>query len=179
MVRTPRIALRRAALLALGLALAACARGEPNLMRIDRGGNSPDEFAILPGKPVEIPENLAALPPPAPPGSGSRTDPTPEQDAVAALGGNPARMRRDGQAPASDLMASAGRFGTDGNIRADLAVEDAEFRRRNRGRLLERWVGLTTYFDAYQRSDLNQHAEQERVRGAGVRSSGAPPRPPE
>ena len=176
---SPRIALRRAALLALGLALAACARGEPNLMRIDRGGPSPDEFAIVPGKPIEIPDTLSTLPPPAPPGSGSRADPTPERDAVAALGGDPARMVPDGQAPASGLLASAGRFGTDGNIRAELAAEDAEFRRRNRGRLLERLAGVTTYFDAYSRSELNQHAEQERVRRAGVRSSGAPPPPAE
>ena len=169
---------RPAALLALVLALGACARGEPNLINIERGLASPDEFAILPGKPIEIPQDLSALPPPAPPGSGSRADATPEADAVAALGGNPARLARDGRAGDAALVRQAGRYGTDGNVRADLAAEDSEFRRRNRGRVLERLVGGTRYFDVYAPQELNQARELDRFRRAGRQTPAAPPPPP-
>jgi len=168
---------RRLAALALLVLVSACARGEPNLMRIERSGQGPDEFAIVPGKPIEIPQDLSSLPPPAPPGSGSRTDATPEIDAVAALGGSPARLRRDGQLSDPGLARSAGRYGVDPGVRADLAAEDLEFRRNNRGRLLERLFNVTTYYDVYERTELNQHAEQERWRRAGARSSAAPPPP--
>ena len=167
---------RAGAVVAVCAALAACSRGEPNLMRIERTNSSPDEFAIVPGKPVQIPETLGELPPPQP-GGTNRADATPEADATAALGGSPARLQRDGQSPDGTLVRQAGRFGTDGNVREDLAEADLEFRRRNRGRLLERLFGITTYFDAYSRQELAQHPEQERWRRAGARSSAAPPPP--
>ena len=161
------------ALLCAGLT--ACARGEPNLMRVESSGRGPDEFGIVPGKPIEIPNDLRALPPPAPIGSGNRTDATPESDAVAALGGSPARLERDGRTPDGTLVTAASRFGVASNVRGELAAEDLEFRQRNRGRVLERLFGVTTYFDAYRRQELDQHPEQERWRRAGARSSAAPP----
>jgi hypothetical protein len=169
-------AIRLAGAVALAALAAGCERGDPNLMRIERSTQGPDEFAIVPGKPLEIPNNLSALPPPAPEGAPNRTDPTPEADAVAALGGNPDRLRRDGTAPDSALVRSATRFGVDPGVREELAAQDLEFRRRNRGRVLERLFNITTYYDAYERSELDQHGEQERWRRAGARSSGAPPR---
>ena len=51
-----------------GLALAGCNRGgDPILMHLTgSNGNGPDEFAIVPNRPLEMPPDLTALPPPAP-----------------------------------------------------------------------------------------------------------------
>ncbi|WP_212523032.1 DUF3035 domain-containing protein [Actibacterium sp. MT2.3-13A] len=159
-----------------GLGLSACSRGkEPELMNIRASKRTPDEFLILPNKPVEIPKDLAALPEPTPGGS-NRVDPTPHEDAVAALGGNPARLTASG-APRADggLIAHAARFGVASGIRQTLAAEDLEFRRRNDGRLLERWFNVNVYYKAYRKQSLDQHAELWRWRRAGARTVGAPP----
>jgi Protein of unknown function (DUF3035) len=155
------------------LALAACDRGDPELMNI-RSGDGPDEFGILPPKPLELPETLTELPPPTP-GGENRTDPRPFDDAVLALGGTP---RAAGGIPAGDgaLFAHASRFGTDSGIRETLAAEDLEWRRENNGRLLERLFNVNVYYKAYARLSLDQHSELARWRRAGVRTSSAPPR---
>jgi hypothetical protein len=79
-------------------------------MNIAAATDRPDEFAIVPNKPLETPEDMAALPEPTP-GGANRADQTPLQDAVAALGGNPARGR--GGVPATDgaIVAHATRLG--------------------------------------------------------------------
>jgi len=170
-------ALRVAAILALMVpALAGCGGSEePSLMNIRSTTNTPDEFAILPNKPIEIPEDLAALPAPAP-GAANRVDPTPEADAVAALGGNPARLAQTA-VPASDgaLVARATRYGVAGSIRSELAAEDLEYRRRNDGRLLERVFNVNVYYRAYRKQSLDQYAELERWRRRGVQTVAAPP----
>jgi hypothetical protein len=164
--------------LAATLMLAACARdGDPNLMNIRQSGDGPDEFAILPSRPLELPTDLAALPPPTP-GGTNRTDPTPDADAIAALGGNPAAtVARGGAVPAADgaLLAQAGRYGITPDIRQTLAAEDLEFRRRNDGRLLERLFNANVYFDAYRPLALDQERELQRWRAAGARNVSAPP----
>ncbi|MEX5727690.1 hypothetical protein Ga0609869_001043 [Rhodovulum iodosum] len=162
---------------AAAMLLAGCSRNsQPQLMNVGAGERSPDEFQVLPGKPLEMPEDLAALPAPTP-GGANRTDPTPNADAVAALGGNPARVARSGGVPGADagLIAHATRYGLAGNIRQTLAAEDLEYRRQNDGRLLERWFNVNVYFRAYERQSLDQHAELERWRRAGARNVGAPP----
>jgi hypothetical protein len=148
-------------------------------MRVGAGTTTPDEFAIVPTKPLELPEDIAALPPPTP-GGTNLTDPQPEADAIAALGGRPETKVRGG-IPARDsgLVSYASRFGVNSNIRAELAAEDYEFRSRNRGRVLERLFNLNTYFRAYRSQQLDQDAELERWRSAGVRTVGAPPDPRE
>ena len=69
------------------MGLGAC--GSNQLMNIETGQNSPDEFAILPTRALSMPPDLALLPAPTP-GGANITDPNPNADAVAALGGNPA-----------------------------------------------------------------------------------------
>lgn len=163
----------RVALLAPAL-LAACGGGEdPQLMRLRSEGRSPDEFAILPTKPLEIPTgpvSVASLPAPTP-GGTNRTDPTPQADAVVALGGRPGA----GAAGDAALLAQAGRHGTDPAIRQTLAAADLDYRRRNDGRLLERMFGKTTYFSAYAPYALDQQTELARWRQAGARTPSAPP----
>ena len=124
--------LRVSALGALVL-LTACSRdGEPPQLFFlgSARGQGPDEFSILPTKPLEQPEDYASLPEPTP-GGTNRTDPTAEADMVAALGGNPARLTGGGVDVG--LISYVGRNGIAGNIREQLAAEDLQFRRENRG----------------------------------------------
>ncbi|MGB4828566.1 MAG: DUF3035 domain-containing protein [Paracoccaceae bacterium] len=158
------------------LALAACGGRDklPQLMNI-RSDGSPDEFGILPPKPLDMPENLSALPDPTP-GGENRTDPRPFDDAAVALGGKP--QQQAGGIPAGDsaLYAQASRFGVEGGIRQTLASEDLKWRRDNNGRILERLFNVNVYFKAYQKFWLDQHAELARWRAKGVRTPSAPPR---
>ena len=96
-------------------------------------------------------------------------------DEFAALGGNPAVLSRGGGDGA--LLTYAGRYGVSPNIRAELAAADLEFRRENDGRLLERLFNVNVYFRAYEEQTLDQYAELERMRRAGIRTSSAPPDP--
>jgi hypothetical protein len=161
------------AMLGTALLLAACGGAdEPILMNVRSSTNGPDEFAILPPKPLEMPDSLAALPEPTP-GGLNRTDPRPNDDAVVALGGKP----RTGGIPAADsaLVAQASRYGAQSGIRQTLAAEDLEFRRKNDGRLLERLFNVNVYFRAYLPQSLDQHAELERWRRRGAGNPSAPP----
>ena len=157
-------------------ALSACSRNkEPRLLNIKSSTEGPDEFAILPNKPLQQPESFSDLPKPTLGGS-NRVDATPNQDAIAALGGNPAAVTRGG-IPASDtaIIAHSSRYGRAGNIREQLAAEDLAFRQRKDGRVLERLFNVNVYFRAYRKQSLDKYAELERFRRAGVRTPSAPP----
>ncbi len=161
--------------LAVG-ALAACSRNkEPKLLNIVSSTQGPDEFAILPNKPLQAPESFTALPTPTP-GGTNRVDVTPNQDAIAALGGNPAAVARGISPDDAGLISHASRYGYTPGIRQQLAAEDLKFRRRKDGRLLERMFNVNVYFRAYRRMSLNKYAELERFRRLGVRTPAAPPR---
>ena len=152
------------------LALSACGRpADPHLMRLRPTGNGPDEFAILPTKPLQAPTNYNTLPTPTP-GGTNLTDPTPVADAVTALGGRPgAGVSGPG------IVRYASRYGVDPTIRSKLATADQQYRRDHRGRLLERLAGQTTYYQAYKPFELDQYAELARWRKLGVRTPSAPP----
>ncbi len=159
-------------------AIAACgASGDeaPDLMVISESTlDGPDEFAILPTEPLVIPEDLTALPTPTP-GQSNRTDQAPKQDAIAALGGNPAVLSRASNDGA--LVRYAGRYGVSGNIRETLSEADLRFRQNNDGLPLERLFNVNIYFDTYEPFSLDQHRELERLRRAGIRTSAVPPEP--
>lgn len=161
--------------LAVVVLLTACSN-DPQLMNIKAGGDGPDEFAIVPTKPLQMPQDLAQLPPPTP-GGANITDPTPLADAVGALGGNPAQLAAQGVGAADGaLLSHAGRFGTQPGIRAQLAAEDVEWRSRRGRRLLETIARTNVYFRAYEKMSLDQYAELERWRRAGARTPSAPPK---
>ncbi len=153
------------------LALSACDRNkQPQLLNVKSNQEAgPDEFAILPAKPLTLPDDYKALPAPTK-GGTNRTDVTPLEDAVIALGGNPKAGISDG-----GLVNYVSRFGVTPNIRGSLATEDLEFRRKNDGRVLERVFNVNVYFKAYRKQSLDQYAELERLRGLGVRTNSAPP----
>jgi hypothetical protein len=158
------------------LLLSACGDAAPDLMNL-RSGEGPDEFGIVPPKPLAMPESLAALPEPTPGGS-NRSDRNPEDEAVVALGGKPGAA---GGIPAGDnaLFAHAARYGVDSGIRSTLASEDLQWRRDNNGRVLERVFNVNVYYRAYRDQSLDQQAEIERWRAKGIRTPSAPPRKPD
>ncbi len=160
------------------LALGACGNDtDPRLMNVRAGTSGPDEFAILPTKPLQIPTDLAALPAPTP-GGANLTDPTPTADAVVALGGSRAALASRG-VPAADagLLSHVAQYGGSSDIRTVLAAEDLDYRRKNNGKLLERLFNVNVYFQAYLPMTLDQAAEIERWRKLGIRTVGAPPEP--
>lgn len=161
---------KAAAVLALGL-LAACGSAPVDTDPASVVSRGPDEFAVLPVKPLEIPENLNALPVP---GGTNLADPDPRGDALRALGGRPVAA---GAVPASDaaLVTAASRFGVPQDVRALVAAEDARtLRRATRAR-----IGLFTrtnpYLRAYARQSLDAFAEVERFRAAGAATPTSPP----
>lgn len=161
-------------ILAVGFAaiLAGCGNGDkqPQLMNIRSTSAGPDEFGILPPKPLEMPDDLAQLPEPTPGGS-NLTDPTPEADAIVALGGRPGA----GAGLDAGLVNHISRYGVAAGIRQTLASEDLEWRRDNNGRVLERLFNVNVYYRAYEDMSLDQHAELWRWRQRGVRTPSAPP----
>ncbi len=174
------IGLKPLILLALAgtIGLSACAKKDQGMMKLRATGRGPDEFAILPTKPLVQPKIYTELPAPTP-GGTNITDPTPRQDAVVALGGNPKYLTRSGIARRDQgLVTAASRYGVAGNIRAELAAEDTVFRSKNRGKFLERLLGVTVYFGAYKNQTLDRYAELKRLRKAGVRTPAAPPEAP-
>lgn len=160
-------ALRWAGLLLAGAALGGCgqARSDGEL----RSPNSPDEFMILPTKPLEMPQNMAALPTPTP-GARNRVDYDPRAQAVASLTGREAAA---GTASAGSVIARAGPV--DPNIRAQLAAEDATWREENRGKLLPRLFARDPDDVTYGAVTLDAAAEYEAMRARGIAVPPAPP----
>jgi len=164
--------------LLVAVSLASCGRDDaPQMMSALSANSGPDEFDILPNKPLQEPVSYSELPTPTPFGS-NRADASPIADAVVLLGGNPAAVTR-GETPSSDrqLVRYTRRYGHQDNIRSELASEDLEYRSNNRGRVLERLFDVNVYFRAYEHMFLDQYAEVERFRAMGVRAPAPPPEP--
>lgn len=175
-MKKPRMAILMAGLV---LGLGACGQGNNGRLhdfRTNVGG--PEEFAVLPSKPLETPPDYAALPEPTP-GAGNITDQNPKADAIAALGGNPARLQATGAIPAADgaLVSRAARYGVPANTRAVLAEEDQRYRAR-RGRLVNfKIVATDRYNDVYRPYWLDARSTLLAYRNAGVRTPTVPPAP--
>ena len=148
---------------------------EVSLRKIRHKGNGPDEFSIIPGKPLEMPGDVAALPEPVP-GGPNRTDQDPVADGIAALGGNAgARSAAAPSAAHAGLRDHAARYDRDPAIRQTLVAEDRELRRQYGNVNLLRFLPSDDYTQAYKDQWLDAHAEERRLRRAGVRTPAAPP----
>ncbi|WP_371061399.1 DUF3035 domain-containing protein [Rhodosalinus sp. 5P4] len=160
----------------VAVTLAGCgARGERDLRQFPYSlQQGPEEFAVVPFKPLETPQSFAELPTPTP-GARNRVDLTPNADAVAALGGDPAALSERG-VPASDgaLVSHASRYGVPAGLRARLAAEDAEYRQRF-GLFTFQLIRNDRYRQAYRRQALDPNAALEAYRRAGLRTPSAPP----
>lgn len=165
-----------AAMLAI-LGLSACGADRDISMRDLRSfTGGPDEFMVLPAKPLSEPASYAELPAPTP-GGKNLTDVNPKGDAVVALGGKASALEPGAGVPASDgaLVQYASRNGVQPGIRETLAKEDEDFRRRASRFTKIRIVRVDRYNDAYKREQLKTYPTLEAWRRAGVQTPSAPP----
>jgi len=163
-------------LAATGLAGCASYERDITLREISSSGNGPDEFMILPSKPLEQPKNFSELPAPTP-GAANLTDQNPKADGIAALGGRPDRLVPAG-IPGGDtaLVRHASRNGGEPAVRETLAAQDEEFRRRKSRFTKIRIARQDLYNNVYKRETLNARREMNRYRrSTGVRTPTAPP----
>jgi len=151
------------------LPLAACGDGGlAGSLRRSGVVGQPDEFMVLPTRPLEMPADLSTLPPPTP-GATNRVDRQPRAETITALTGRP-----PASAPAAPgLVAATGPASPE--IRAALSAEDEAYARRNQPRLLERWFGGNRNRQVYEGMTLDAEAEYDRLRASGARVPEAPP----
>lgn len=164
------------ALLALTLVAAVAGCSDIGLRTLEPPGPGPDEFSVLPVKPLTQPKDYAFLPAPTP-GGANLTDPTPKADAVVALGGSAAALNPNAAIPSSDaaLVTASSRYGVPSNTRQAVDTEDAEFRRKQ-GRLTRlRLFKVDRYSQVYQRQALDANAQNEAARSRGLETPSAPP----
>lgn len=161
-----------AILISIGAAaLAGCSEGGlAGTLRTAGVGSTPDEFLVLPTKPLEIPQNLAVLPRPEP-GSANRVDRNPEVEAVAGLTG---RQPTAAGASAGPLLARAGPV--DPTIRSRLAQEDVIYRGNNGGLFFERVFSNDQERLTYRGMILDAPDEYGRLLDAGMAVPPASPR---
>ena len=165
--------LSRIALVMATLAIAGCSN--QGLRDLRTNGAGPDEFLVLPSKPLEPPANYTDLPQPTPGGS-NLTDPQPRADAVAALGGRPGALVDQG-VPASDagLVSYASRNGVPQDIRQTTAQEDEQFRQR-RGRFTRfRLFNTDRYNQVYRPQTLDSFQVERQARSSGIPTPTNPP----
>ncbi|MEP1961701.1 DUF3035 domain-containing protein [Tateyamaria sp.] len=151
--------------------LAACE--SKGLREVQNRGEGPDDFLIVPNKPLQEPESFSALPTPTP-GGFNRTDQRPLEDAVAELGGQATSPNAPVPGVDGTLVNYASRFGREANIRATLAEADAKFRKRQARFSQIRIVQEDTYARAYRRQSLRPGPVADEFRRAGVPTPSAP-----
>lgn len=169
-------AVKSVLLVAFVASVSACDRGGGGntvLSNLRQSSIAPDEFLVVPQKPLETPDNLASLPLPAP-GQTNRVSIDFEENLLKALGG---RGQSSARVPASEtalVNAARSQFGTTENIREILQAEDQEFREARRDRIArlarERRAG-----SIYDFMLLDPLAEVERLREMGVKAPAVPP----
>ena len=159
------------------LALCACTgpREAPQRRTLSIMNNGPDEFLVVPGKPLEQPKDFTALPTPTP-GGTNLTDQNPLADAVAQLGGRPGAMAAQSVPPADRaLVQTAARNGQDAAIRQTLASEDEDLRRRM-GRFQKLRIFIKNkYNEVYSGQTLDAEAAKQAFRRQGVPTPSVPP----
>lgn len=160
--------------LTIAAALAGC--GSPGLRGLQAPNAGPDEFLVLPAKPLSEPDSYSALPAPTP-GGANRTDPNPQADLMVALGGNPAALNADGNIPTSDgaLVTASSRYGVDPSVRTTLDAEDAAFRRRENRTARFKLFNVDRYEDAYRKEAIDPFRINAWFRGSGYGTPSAPP----
>lgn len=161
-----------AALAVAAIVLTAC--GNKPLHDIRPLGNGPDEFGILPSKPLTAPQDYAFLPPPTP-GGENLTDRNPTSEAIVALGGREASQST--QIPSSDaaLVTASSRYGVESGVRESLAEEDEAFRKRQ-GRLTAiKLFPVDRYEQVYRKQKLEPFSQADAFRKSGVVTPSSPP----
>ena len=157
-------------------AIAVSGCSNKGLKDIRPQGPGPDEFGILPVKPLTNPNDYSFLPAPTP-GGANLTDPTPKADAVVALGGSAAALDPGKGIPSQDqaLVVASSRYGVPANTRQVVAQEDEEFRKRQ-GRFTRiRLFPVDRYEQVYRKESLDPYKQAEALRRQGFATPAAPP----
>ncbi|MCQ0091042.1 DUF3035 domain-containing protein [Roseovarius sp. M141] len=162
------------ALTIMTLAVAGCGQNG-KLSRIKNTSDGPDEFTVLPTKPLQTPQTYNTLPAPTP-GGANLVDTNPRAEGIAALGGNPAATVPAGVGRGdAGLLNQTQRYGVNPAIRQELAYEDADTRRRH-GRVNIFNIGpYDDYTDAYKKQWLDAQAAKQRMQRSGVVTPSSPP----
>ncbi|PJE27777.1 Beta-barrel assembly machine subunit BamF [Pseudooceanicola antarcticus] len=167
--------LARGAIVLSICALAACSQGDGKLRYFASSGGGPEEFDVVPTKELQTPASYAELPAPTPGGS-NLADPRPLGDAVAALGGRASALEDQGVASADGaLVTYAARAGVDPAIRATLAAEDEDFRRRRARFGNLRPFKLDQYYRAYEDQAIDPRLVARYWTGRGYTVPSYPP----
>ena len=148
--------------------LSACSSDDARLRDLYDVGTGPEEFAVLPSKPLTIPSNLKNLPVPDL-AAGNLADPTPKRDLIEMLGGS---IDNSISIPEKDqnLLKYVSRAGVDTNIREELAEEDRKFLRRMGVLTSVKLFRVDRYNQIYRKMTLSAPKELERWRSLGVRT---------
>lgn len=158
----------------LVMSLAGCSNKGLRLLR--SSGEGPDEFKVLPVKPLSQPESFASLPEPTP-GGANRVDPNPLGDAVAALGGRPAALVPGGVSGTDGaLVSQTSRYGVPAGTRVSLSEADAKFRKRAARSSRFRLFPVDRYEQAYRKQALEPFGTAEIFRRSGRQTPSAPPK---
>jgi hypothetical protein len=159
----------------LSAAVAVSGCSKKGLREFQTHGTGPDEFLVLPSKPLSAPASYAALPAPTP-GGTNLTDQNPAADAVAALGGRPSALTAS-QAPASDtaLLTRATRYGVDPEIRGTLYAEDEAFRKRAAITANIKLFPVDRYAEVYEKQAIDPFDVSAAWRRRGVPTPSSPP----
>jgi len=158
-------------ILSVALGLSGCAQDGNNgrpLLNLRQSAIAPDEFLVVPQKPLETPSNLSSLPVPDP-GAESRAAIDFERNLMRALGG---RTSGASGIPASDVAivnAARSSFGATDNIRALVRAEDQAFREARSGRI-ERLAKKRLAATIYDPMLLDPKAELARLKALGVKT---------
>ena len=149
----------------IGILLTACSGNQ----------KGPDEFGVLPTTPLQYPKNLKELPEPNLLGQ-NLADKRPIDDVINALGGN-ANLQKETKIQKSEkpLLKAISRFGITPDIRIITAMEDNDFREKNKAKVLERLVGVNTYKIRYRSQRLDAQKELSRLNKLGIITPSAPP----
>lgn len=149
----------------IGILLTACSGNQ----------KGPDEFGVLPTTPLQYPKNLTELPEPNLLGQ-NLADKRPIDDVINALGGN-ANLQKESKIQKSEkpLLKVISRFGITPDIRIITAMEDNDFREKNKAKVLERLVGVNTYKIRYRSQRLDAQKELSRLNKLGIITPSAPP----
>ncbi len=163
-------------ILAVTLAFGVAGCSDIGLRHLEAPGDGPDEFSVMPVKPLTQPKDYSFLPAPTP-GGGNLTDPNPKADAVVALGGSEAALNANTAIPSSDaaLVTASSRYGVPANTRQVVDTEDAEFRKKQGRWTRLRLFKVDRYEQVYQRQALDAEAQNQAARRVGLETPSAPP----
>ena len=172
----PRVIFKLAVVVAIGTSLSACNQNSGNgrpLLNLRQSAIAPDEFLVVPQKPLETPGDVTSLPTPVP-GAKARVMIDFEDNLLRALGGQPGNSRTIPASDAALISAARAGSGATANIRDIMRAEDQAFREARSGRI-DRLAKKRKAVTIYDPMLLDPVAESARMQAQGVKTPAVPP----